>query len=139
MVKVLPVRTLGPASTRTPLDPLELGFPSHGESCSSLSSPECRRSSEQAGRQPSHPAPAEAAVPRPAISFSFSCPLRPSRRPLASLPRGPCPPLLAAPPGARGRRGCTCPGAAAALGMLHGMGGEASLRPEARDSVSGWV
>lgn len=118
MVKVLLVRTQGPASTWTPLDPLELGFLSHRESRSSLSSLECRQSSEQVGRQPSHRAPAESAVPRPAISFSFSCPLCPSRWPLASLLSSP-----GCPPGSLREKGLHLPGGCCRAGNAAWDGG----------------
>lgn len=89
MVKVLPVRTQGPASVllhRPPGhgDPLELGFPSRGESCSSLSLLEVQRAGGQAALPAS---PCRSSSSTPAISFSFSCPLRPSRRTLVSLPQ----------------------------------------------------
>lgn len=87
MVKVLPVKTQSPASARTPLA-VETPWTLDSQATGNLALP-CPRSSADgpAGRQPSHGA--EAAVPRPAISFSFS-------RVLLAGPWCPCPAPLAA-------------------------------------------
>lgn len=137
MVKVLPVRTQGPASTRTHWPSLasratgNLALPHH---CSSADGPASRRAgsphTKPLQKQQFHALPSP--FPSLALCVLLAGPSRPCPAPPALLPSLPS-------RGPRRRRGRTCPRVAAGLGPLHGVGGKASLWLEARDSVSGWV